>query len=224
MTRLDRGLLALALLGAVGWGAVNLAHAGAGTLWPLKALTVPPLALLAWRRRESVPGARLLAAALAAHAAGDLLLEIAPLLAGVAAFAAGHLLLVTLFWRHRVGWDEVKGGPKLRLGLLALTGALTLSLLRGGLRGPLSLAVPGYAMTLLAMAATAQLARRGQPFVAAGAVAFVLSDALLGLALFRHLAGGAPLVWPLYVVAQGSIALGWIFGRELPSPDAEAPS
>jgi uncharacterized membrane protein YhhN len=222
MTRLDRGLLALALLGAIGWGAVSIAHAGAGALWPLKALTVPPLALLAWRRRERVPGASLLAAALAAHAAGDVLLEVAPFLAGVAAFAVGHLLLVTLFWRHRVWWEDVTGGPKLRLGLLALAGALLLSLLRGGLHGPLALAVPAYALALLAMAAMAQVARRGQPFVAVGAFAFVLSDALLGLALFRHFGGGAPLIWPLYALAQGSIALGWLFGRELPSPSAEA--
>jgi uncharacterized membrane protein YhhN len=222
MTRLDRGLLALALLGAIGWGTVNVAYPRAGAFWPLKALSVPPLVLLAWRRRERVPGASLLAAALAAHAAGDVLLVLAPLLAGVAAFAVGHLLFVALFWRYRVGWDEVRGGAKLRLGLLALAGALMLSLLRGGLRGSLALAVPGYAMTLLAMAAMAQVARRGQPFVAAGAFAFVLSDALLGLVLFRHFDGGAPLAWPLYVLAQGSIALGWLFGREPRSASAEA--
>lgn len=222
MTRLDRALLVLALLGALGWGAVNLAHAGAGALWPVKALAVPPLALLAWRRRERVPGASLLAAALAAHAAGDLLLELAPLLAGVAAFALGHAVLVVLFWRHRLWWDDVTGGPKLRLGLLALAGAMLLALLRGGLHGPLALAVPLYAMALLAMAAMAQLARRGQPFVAAGAFAFVLSDALLGLSLFRHFVEVAPAIWPLYVLAQASIALGWLFGGELPSPSAEA--
>ena len=89
------------------------------------------------------------------------------------------------------------------------------------IHGPLALAVPAYAIALLAMAAMAQVARRGQPFVAAGAFAFVASDALLGLALFRHLSGGAPLIWPLYVVAQGSIALGWLYGRELPSASAE---
>ncbi len=221
MTARERALVALALLGAIGWGVLAPRAAAPSPLWPLKGVAVAALALLAAGRRRDVAGAALLATALAAHATGDLLLARAPFLAGVAAFAVGHLLLVALFWRHRIWWDDVTGGPKLRLGVLALAGALLLFLLRRGLAGPLTIAVPLYALALLAMAGMAQVARRGQPWVALGAIAFVLSDALLALGRFRHLAAGDALVWPLYAAAQLAITLGWLYGSVAPSPSAE---
>jgi uncharacterized membrane protein YhhN len=175
-------------------------------------------AIAAGRRAAARDG--LLALALALHAAGDVLLELA-LLAGLAAFLAGHLAYVALFWPARRDADELGGAIRLALGALALVGALFLALLGPVLEGAAVVAVPLYVVALLAMAGAALLAGRGQPLVGLGGLLFVASDALLAIELFLGGFGGAQgargwsvrlLVWPLYVAAQLALALGWVRG------------
>jgi uncharacterized membrane protein YhhN len=216
------------------WALVAVAIAaavvrGLGPRWGLppalvlaaKGLTVSPLALLAFARRRTLPGGALLALALAAHVAGDLLLE-GVFVAGVAAFFLGHLLYVGLFWRARRALDDVGGGGKLALGLLALATAGLLALLAPRLAGALRAAIPLYAAALAAMAGSALLVRRGRPWVPAGGLLFVASDALLALELFAR--GGrtsSAWIWPLYVAAQLALTLGWIYGGEEPRREPE---
>jgi len=204
----ERALLAVALAAAAAYG-IFAAGTQVSTLWAvIKGVPVAALAALALRR-SGEEGAGRLAAALAAHAAGDLLLELAPLLAGVAAFFVGHLLYALLFLRLRERWERVRGGAKLRVGLLLLAIAAVAPKLVAGAPASLRWAIAAYVAALAAMAALAQLTRRGLP-VGLGALLFVVSDALLGAGWFGGgaLPGARLLVWPLYFGGQLLIALG----------------
>ena len=208
LERAERALLAVALAAAAAYG-IFAAGTQVSTLWAvIKGVPVAALAALALRRRGE-EGAGLLAAALAAHAAGDLLLELAPLLAGVAAFFVGHLLYAALFLRLREGWDRVRGGAKLRVGLLLLAVGAVAPTLLAGVPTSLRWAIAAYVAALTAMAALAQLTRRGLT-VGLGALLFVVSDALLGAGWFGGgaIPGARLLVWPLYFGGQLLIALG----------------
>jgi len=200
--------IALAAIGAIGYFLAS--RLGAGPALALKALAVWPLvglALLGGFGR----GDRLLGGALVLHAAGDLLIELAPLPAAMAAFGCGHVAYATLFARERRGWEETEGGAKLRLGILALLGAGMLAFVGPRLPPGLRVPVPLYALLLLLMAWFAQVSRRGVPWVAFGAFLYVLSDSLLASDLF-----GGPLpwtrwlVWPTYWGGQLAIVLGWL--------------
>jgi len=214
MRSVERWLLTAAFLAATAW-AIATARGLDGELWALaaKGTMAPLLAVVALARRRDVPGAGLLAAALVCHGAGDVLLEWR-LLVGMGAFFVGHLAYAALFWRHRIDVDDIGGRERLRLGLLALTGALALGFVSPNLYGLMAIGVPVYAVGLLLMAGTAQLSARGGLWVPAGGLLFVLSDLLLAFALYGD--GSVDLrrfVWPIYVAAQAALALGWILDR-----------
>ena len=222
LTALERALVALALAGALVWLVASARGEAGGALLAAKAAPAVLLAAIA-AGRSAAPRDGLLALALVLHAAGDVLLEVA-FLAGLAAFLAGHLAYLALFWPARRAVDELGGATKLGLGALALLGALFLALLGPGLEGARAAAVPLYVAALLAMAGAALVSGRGQPWVSAGALLFVASDALLGLELFLGLGGSVEpagarslpglAVWPLYVAAQLALALGWVRGGD----------
>jgi len=206
----DLAYPAAALVAALAWWAVLVAAPEPAAWLPVKPAAVALLAGWAIAQRGRVDGAPLLAAALLAHAAGDLLLELA-FLGGMAAFFAGHLLYIALFWRRRIAIDDVGGSLKLALGLLALLAAAVLLVLAPRLRGALAAAVPIYAGALAAMTGAAWLCRRGRPGVPVGAALFLASDALLAFELFGEgLPGGRLAVWPLYFAGQALIAWGWL--------------
>jgi uncharacterized membrane protein YhhN len=206
-------LLWIAALAAISWWATLRLEAVPSWAIAAKALAVLPLGALALSRRAGAGG--LLGVALLVHSCGDLLLEVAPFLVAVAAFGAGHLLYVAMFTRARRPWDEVAGGAKLALGALALALGLLLPRVLAAAPADLRLPVATYALVLGTMAALAQVAGRGQPWVAAGALAYVASDALLGLHLFgAPVPAGRALIWPLYWGGQAAIALGWLGSRE----------
>jgi uncharacterized membrane protein YhhN len=209
---LERALLAVSLAAACLYPLALRSAMPGGFALAVKGSTVAALALLAWGRRGELAGGASLALALGAHASGDVLLERA-FLAGVAAFFVGHLVYLVLFWRERRALDDVGGATKLVLGLVALTAAAVLVLLAPRLAGAERVAIPLYAGAIVAMAGCALVCRRGRPWVPAGALLYVASDALLSLELFGRGAGAARWsVWPLYVAAQLAIAWGWCFG------------
>lgn len=216
----DLALPGAAAAAAVAWFAVLLSGTDSGRWLAVKGAAVGLLAVWALAGRRRAADAGLLAAALLAHAAGDLLLEIA-FLAGMAAFFAGHLLYIALFWRRRLALDDVGAGRKLGLGLIALVAALFVAVLAPRLHGAMAIAVPLYASALAVMCGAAWLCRHGRPWVPLGATLFLASDALLSLQLF---AGGVPggrlAVWPLYVAGQGLIAWGWLRGGQEPGAAA----
>ncbi|MGD9862185.1 MAG: lysoplasmalogenase family protein [Pseudodonghicola sp.] len=152
----------------------------------------------------------LLVLALALCALGDFCLSrpgALAFMAGVGAFAAGHLAYIALFLsREAADPARLAGLPQLAaLTLLIALGAVMARLLApraGGLRG----AVLAYIPVILGMAAAALTL---PPALAvAAAAAFLLSDIILAFETFV-LAPGHPLrrtapyaIWPLYWGAQ----------------------
>ena len=170
-----------------------------------KALSVSPLALLAWLRRE-----RLLALALALGSLGDVLLDLDPTLfvAGLGAFLAGHLVYTTLWVRSwprplRLPWTPI---AVLLVSVVGLCAWLIPSL--GGMAVP----VVFYMLAITAMVASAMLT--GLPWVVAGAVLFLISDSLLGIHKFRTAVPYRDfLVWTTYYLGQVAIALGYLMHK-----------
>lgn len=181
----------------------------------VKAGSTALLALLAWMEGGPV----LLVAALALSAAGDAFLAQdgeKAFLAGLASFLAAHIAYVPLFAAAGGGLDILAGEPwRAVIAALAIAGAAALlrRLLPAAgpaMRGPVAV----YAAAILTMLLAA--ATVPSPVIVAGAVLFVLSDALLATGRFL-LAPDSPrrrpvgmAVWIAYYLAQAAIALGFL--------------
>ena len=177
----------------------------------VKTLAVGALAVLAYLQG----GGPWLAIALALCAAGDAFLAGDPkrwLPFGLAAFLAGHVVYVLLFWRER--------GPTgtafwIVAPLVALAAGATLSRLWGAL-GALKPAVAAYGLAIVAMVATSLLLPGPRWPATLGALAFMASDAILAFDLFKgaKLAGSTRLtgwaVWFLYFGGQALITYGML--------------
>ena len=177
----------------------------------VKTAAIGALAVLAYWRG----GGPLLAIALALCAIGDAFLAGDPkrwLPFGLAAFLAGHVVYVLLFWRERgpAGTAFWAVAP-----LIVLAAATMLAMLWRSL-GALKPAVVLYLLAIVAMVATSLLLPRLRWPATVGAVAFMASDAVLSFDLFKNakLAGSARLtawaVWFLYFAAQAMIAWGML--------------
>lgn len=153
-------------------------------------------------------GARWLAAVMALGALGDMLLEVPGLfIAGAGSFAAGHVVAIAFYLRHR------------RRGTTPADRALAAALLAFGVLMP-PLLTPAslpyglamiYAVLLCGMAGSLWLSRFPR-MAAIGAIGFVLSDTLLvyrmgGGTLLSPALDGA-MVWASYFGGQWLIALG----------------
>jgi uncharacterized membrane protein YhhN len=178
------------------------------------------LAWIVWSAAPKAPDTRLLALSLGLDGAGDLLLE-RWFLAGAGVFAAAHLVATVLFWRRHRSARQLDGADHLRTGSLAVAGALLLAGLAPRLDGVYRWAVPAYAALLLVMSGSAQLSRRGRPWLPLGGILFMISDALLALDRFGSTSAGSRLVWPLYVAALAMFVFGWLHGSEEPPEDED---
>jgi uncharacterized membrane protein YhhN len=177
----------------------------------VKTVATGALAVLAYLQG----GGPLLAIALALCAIGDAFLAGDPkrwLPFGLGAFLAGHLVYVLLFWRERGAVDALfwASAP-----LIAVAAALMLWRLWPGL-GPLKPAVMAYVAAIVAMVTLSLMLPRLRWPAAAGALAFMTSDALLSFDLFRRakLFGSSRLtawaVWFLYFGGQAMITWGML--------------
>ncbi|MDT8758040.1 lysoplasmalogenase [Sphingomonas psychrotolerans] len=147
------------------------------------------------------PDGRLIAAALALGALGDMLLNAIGLTVGAVAFLAGHLLACILYLRHR----------RLPL-LLAAWLAGGVALLAYALPDDRA-AAPGialYALGLGAMFGTAVTSRFPRVTVGLGAALFVFSDLLIFAQMGPLARSPLPglLIWPTYFAGQALIAWG----------------
>lgn len=192
---LAAGLGFLLLAPLVG-GSAHVVLKGSGvTLLALAALQLP------------VRGAGWLALVMALGAAGDMLLELPGLfLAGGASFAAGHLVAIIFYARHR---RQTAAADRLIAALLILYGLIMPPLLTPD-RLPVGFAMV-YAVLLCGMAASLWLSRFPR-LAALGGLLFVLSDTVLVL----RMGGGqllgpmmdSMLVWISYFGGQWLITLG----------------
>jgi uncharacterized membrane protein YhhN len=175
----------------------------AATAW--KGAGVALLALYAAQRARGLDG-WLLVAVMAFGALGDMLIEVAGLIAGAVAFLAGHLIAIALYLRNR------RPRPSLGQRLLALV-LVPATVATAWLLPADRAMAPGialYALGLSLMAATAWLSRFPRFRVGLGAVMFVASDLLI-------FARGGPLahaawiglaIWGLYFAGQVLICVG----------------
>ena len=182
----------------------------------LKALSVAPLALIAWKSRLDSPAKHLLTAALALSSLGDILLDSKPsfFVFGLGAFLLAHLLYVRLFFDNRRRGQAL---GRIRWALVALLALFSMgfSFSLIPVLGDLTLPVLMYIGVLTAMVFSAIAWRtRRTDWILYGAFLFLISDAVLGAAKFR---GPVPLrgwiVWGTYYAAQFMITKGVL--REL---------
>lgn len=185
-----------------------LRFAAAGESWPktvTKTLSVLLLAVIALRAGAPVP----LSLGLLLGALGDFCLSRpgrGMFLAGMAAFAAGHLAYLALFLGLGAGPPPLL--PALALLIGGVAAALWIAPRAEGMVAP----VRGYIAVIAAMTLAA-LGLRGAPMLVSGALVFVASDFVLALQRFvlapgRAARAAAYLVWALYWPAQALILAG----------------
>ena len=139
---------------------------------------------------------------------GDLFLEIEPLfIAGMAAFAVAHLILVTHLVQHGA-LDALRARP----WLVAVYGIPSVALviwLWGGLPAELLVPVPIYTALLLTTAVTSIAVDR---VVGAGGLLFLVSDGIIALGVAERVPPEAALtqlsIMTLYSAAIGLITVG----------------
>lgn len=174
-------------------------------LW--KATGVGLLAVWAAANARGADG-RLIAMVMAFGALGDWALDAIGMIEGAVAFAAGHLIAIFLYLRHR--------RPRLSASQKLLTIAvvpLALVIVWGMARGAepsLVKAAIAYTAIVAAMAAAAWISRFPRYRTGIGAMLFLASDLFIfageGGTLSKDITGW--LVWPLYFGGQALIAWG----------------
>lgn len=178
----------------------------------VKGCAVGALALLAMRSRRVRSDAGVLALGLAFSTAGDVLLDLdARLFAiGLGAFLLTHLAYICLFVRNRT--TAIRPEPARQAAVLAiLVYSATLSVWIVPSVGALAVPVVLYICALTAMVSAAILARFRQPWVAVGAILFLISDSLLAIHKFKEPVPMRDfLVWTTYYLGQCGIALGYL--------------
>jgi uncharacterized membrane protein YhhN len=131
--------------------------------------------------------------------------------AGLAAFLIAHLAYIALFLAGRGDADWARLG----MAALLLGSLIALILFRiwptlGDLRVP----VLAYMATIAGMGLAASQLQSPHALAMAGALLFVISDAVLALELFVWENSGwtAPVVWATYIAAQALIGAAFIWG------------
>lgn len=197
----------LVLIAAVICGASYLASGGVNAgaaLTPIwKASGILLLALYAAMR-----GCFALAAALVASAVGDIALALRPqqTLAGIGAFAVGHVIYAGIFAAHVRARGVRRIGFLIAAGLIAL--AVATQVLLYPHLGEFAVPVWIYTAIIMAMAALAALSRT-HILAVTGALLFVFSDTVLSFRMFAGAADWAgPVVWIAYFSGQVCLAIG----------------
>jgi uncharacterized membrane protein YhhN len=184
---------------------VSLAHPG-GLVW--KAAGIVLLGLYALSQRAWLAGAALLFCA-----AGDVLLELV-FVAGMGAFAIGHIFYVLAF----LEWGRILGPNKRDHPVAVLVVIVSLLLLSWLLPGMGDLLIPAllYQAIITIMVATAFVVKA--PMLARlGAVIFMISDTLIAAEKFATVDVFPGAVWITYAGAQ--IMMAWGMSRVGPYRD-----
>ncbi len=204
----DAAILRAVFAGALVVGASYCIVPVLGLAGPLivvwKGASVALLALWCAMQARSRDG-WLVAAVMVFGALGDVLLETAGMTAGAAAFVAGHLLAMLLYfrnWRSRLTFSQ-------RL-LAALVVPLSVFIAASLVSPEDIIPIAVYAFFVGGMAASAWTSRFSRYRVGLGAMMFLVSDLLIFAKMGALAASPVPglLIWPLYFCGQVLIALG----------------
>lgn len=179
----------------------------------VKGLAVGALAIAA--ALSPGPARYWLAAIMACGALGDMLLEIpGQFTSGGAAFAAGHVIAIVLYLRHRR--TDLWAGDALIAAALIAYGAALPSLVLSDTEATGSVML--YSVLLCAMAAATWLGRFPHRFVTSGALLFMLSDTFLLLRMGGLEVNGSGthggIVWFSYYFGQLLIFIGINHGAQ----------
>ncbi len=193
-------------------------HLIAGVMKALTALTVLAYCFLLYTSTPSTY-ALLILIAIALGVVGDILLigrSSKLFLAGMLAFATGHLFYIGAFLQYSFQWLEwFAGALPLTLGLLAVY-----RWLKPDLRGAMKVAVPFYMLILGLMCSIAMSTRNeGQlTIIAIGGILFLVSDLFVATHRFKKPRFHDKLIGlPLYFAAQFVLATS-IFRLTTDSP------
>jgi uncharacterized membrane protein YhhN len=174
----------------------------------VKGLSVGPLAVLAF-----LAGSPMLGAALAVSTLGDVLLDLDPqrlFVFGLGSFLVAHLIYISVFIRNRRRPVALGAAQVLRVALVLVYSVMVSAWLLPSL-GPLIVPVAIYMCAITAMVVSAILARFPNPWVAVGAVLFLISDSLLAVNKFKTpVPYRDVLVWTTYYLGQCGIAAGFL--------------
>lgn len=211
------GCLALGLVFALIYAAA-FCHRGPGR-WKTAVKAVPLLAFAAAGAAGFADPA--IVAALVLSAAGDIVLSRQgerAFLAGLVAFALAHVAYAVAFFGLAEGAPPL--WPALALLALALSTEIWLTPYTRALRWP----VRAYVGLITLMGLAALCLPGARALAVAGAMAFILSDAILALQRFRMAQGSrwqrpaAVTLWLFYVTGQACILLGAGFARPIFHP------
>jgi uncharacterized membrane protein YhhN len=187
----------------------------------VKGLCVGSLAVLAF-----AAGSPILGAALALSTVGDVLLDLDPerlFVFGLGSFLLAHLVYISVFVQNRrrpltLGRMQTLAAILVTLSTVAISTWLLPSL------GTLMVPVAIYMCAITAMVLSAILAGYSNPWVAIGAVLFLISDSILAVNKFKSPVPYRDfLVWTTYYIGQYGIAIGFLKNREN-GWQAEAPT
>ena len=174
----------------------------------VKGLSVGALAAIAF-----LAGSPILGAALALSSLGDVLLDLDPVrlfVFGLASFLVAHLVYTVLFLRSRRRPIELSG-PRGALVLLMIFTAASLGSWLIPSLGRLMVPVAIYMFAITAMVVSAIVARFASPWVAVGAILFLVSDSVLAINKFKMtLPYRDIVVWSTYYLGQYAIATGFL--------------
>lgn len=171
-------------------------------LWKMAAVGfLVPFALRRHHEGEFI----LLAIMLAFYALGDGLIELS-MIAGALAFAAGHIVAIVIYFRHR------RVSPALSQKMLAVTVLLATPVIAYFLPPTRDegIQVAAYSVILAAMAAMAWSSNFPRYRVGLGAILFVISDLLIFAELgpLAESEAAALAIWYLYYFGVLMIAVG----------------
>jgi uncharacterized membrane protein YhhN len=176
----------------------------------VKGLSVGPLALMAFLARAPLPGA-----ALALSTLGDILLDFDPerlFVFGLGAFLVAHLIYVSAFVSNRR--RPMLFGVTMLGGMLVLLYSACVSMWLLPSLGGLTIPVAIYMCAITAMVLSAIVSQFSTPWVAVGAILFLISDSLLAVNKFKTPVPYRDfLVWSTYYVGQYAIATGFLSVR-----------
>ncbi|WEK46979.1 MAG: lysoplasmalogenase family protein [Candidatus Andeanibacterium colombiense] len=170
----------------------------------VKGAAVALLAAYAWQR-HSAPDVKTIAWVLGIGALGDIAVEYDQEIGGLL-FFLGHLIAISLYWRHRRA-APTQTQKAAAVALLILTPAIAY-LLPADRAEAQSVAL--YALVLGGMAASAWASDFPRYRVGVGALLFVVSDLLIFAGMGPLAASPLPhwLVWPIYYTGQFLICIG----------------
>ena len=174
----------------------------------VKGLSVGALAAIAF-----LAGSPILGAALALSSLGDVLLDLDPVhlfVYGLASFLFAHLVYTVLFLRSRRRPIELSG-PRGAVVILVVFAAASLGSWLIPSLGNLMVPVAIYMFAITAMVVSAIIARFASPWVAVGAILFLISDSVLAINKFKMtLPYRDIVVWSTYYLGQYAIATGFL--------------